>query len=161
MCRFSLCSAQGYKRPILQFDLLFLAMEHKEHNLFVQDGRAVRGMGRGISDHHVVLCKVRLEETWIKRREIVDEARRSRSEKLRYIYREGYAKSPEGKRVKWDGENNVEHMWEQVKRAIVESAREVCGSVRVGGRNPKNVRWNNQVKMRLKKRRCLEGGVLS
>ena len=26
----------------------------------VQDVRAVRGMGRGLSDHHVVLCKVRL-----------------------------------------------------------------------------------------------------
>ena len=25
------------------------------------DVRAVRGVGRGLSDHHVVLCKVRLE----------------------------------------------------------------------------------------------------
>ena len=31
-----------------------------------------------------------------------------------------------------DGEHYVEHMWEQVKLAMVESAREVCGSVRVG-----------------------------
>ena len=31
---------------------------------FVQDVRAVRGMGRGISDHHVLLCKVRLVETY-------------------------------------------------------------------------------------------------
>ena len=28
--------------------------------------RAVRGMGRGLSDHHVVLRKVRLVGTWIK-----------------------------------------------------------------------------------------------
>ena len=27
---------------------------------FIQDVRAARSMGRGISDHHVVLCKVRL-----------------------------------------------------------------------------------------------------
>ena len=27
---------------------------------YVQDVRAVRGMGCGLSDHHVVLCKVRL-----------------------------------------------------------------------------------------------------
>ena len=39
----------------------------------------------------------------------------------------------EGKRVEWDGENNVEHMWELVKQAMVESEREVCGSVRVRG----------------------------
>ena len=46
------------------------------------------------------------------RREVVDGARRIRSEKLReHQYREGYARSLEGKRVEWDGENNVEHMW--------------------------------------------------
>ena len=33
------------------------------------------------------------------------------------------------KREEWDRENNVEHMWKQVKQAMVESAREVCGSV--------------------------------
>ena len=38
-----------------------------------------------------------------------------------------------------EGENNVEHMWEQVKWAMFESAREVCRLVRVGGGNPKCV----------------------
>ena len=52
---------------------------------------------------------------------------------------EGYVKSLEGKELEWDGDDNVEHMWEQVKWAIVESAREVCSSVRVGGGNPKRV----------------------
>ena len=36
-------------------------------------------------------------------------------------------------RRKEDGDN-VEHMWEQVKRAMVERAREVCDSMRVGER---------------------------
>ena len=56
--------------------------------------------------------------------------RRIRSEKLReHHYKEGYAKSLEGKGVEWewDGENNVEYTWEQVNQAMVESAREVCG----------------------------------
>ena len=35
---------------------------------------------------------------------------------------EGYFRSLEGKRVEWDGENNVKHMWEQAKWAMVESA---------------------------------------
>ena len=39
----------------------------------------------------------------------------------------------EGNSVEWDEDNNVEHVWEQVKRAMVESAREVCGSVRMTG----------------------------
>ena len=102
--------------------------------------RAVRGMGQGISDHHVVLCKLRLVGTWIKRREVVDGALRIKSEKLReHHYRERCARSLEGKRVEWYRENNVKHMWQQVKWAIIESAREVCGSVQVGGGNPKYV----------------------
>ena len=46
-------------------------------------------------------------------------------------------------------------MWEQVKHAMVESAREVCGLVRVGAKNPKSVWWNDEVKGAI--RRCLEG----
>ena len=55
----------------------------------------------------------------------MDGAKRIRSEKLReHKYREEYARSLEGKRTEWDGENNV-----QRKRGMVESAIEVCGSV--------------------------------
>ena len=43
----------------------------------------VRGMGRGFSDHHIVLGKVRLVGAWIKKKEVVVGARRTRSEKLR------------------------------------------------------------------------------
>ena len=105
-------------------DLVLVKMDMMR---YVQDVRAVREMGRGISDHYTV-CKVRLVGTWIKGREVVDRGRRIRSKKLmEHQYREEYAIFLEGKRVEWDGENNVEYMWEQVKRAMVESAREVCG----------------------------------
>ena len=47
----------------------------------------------------------------MKRREVVVGAKRIRNEKLRaHHYRDGYAKSLEGKGVEWDGDNNVEHM---------------------------------------------------
>ena len=50
-------------------------------------------------------------------------ARRIRSKKLRkHQYREGYARSVEGKGVKWDGGDNVEHMWKQVKWTMVRSS---------------------------------------
>ena len=69
-------------------------------------------MGRGISDHYVVLRKVK-SGTWIKRRNVVGAARRNRSEKLReHPYREGYCRSLDGKGVERVGENDVEHMWE-------------------------------------------------
>ena len=50
-------------------------------------------------------------------------ARSIKSKKLRENhYSKGYARSLEGKRV-GDGNNNVKHMWVQVKWAMVESAR--------------------------------------
>ena len=80
-----------------------------------QDVRAVREMGRGLSDHHV-LCKVGLAGTWIKRREVVNGTRIIRSEKLReHQYIEGYAWCLESKRVQWDEGRNIEKMWEQAK----------------------------------------------
>ena len=57
-------------------------------------------MGQGLSDHQVVLCKVRLVGAWIKRREVVVGARRIRSDILREDrYREGYVRHFEEKRV--------------------------------------------------------------
>ena len=49
---------------------------------YLQDVREVTGMGRSLSDHHVILCKIRLIGAWIKRREVVVGAGRNRSEKL-------------------------------------------------------------------------------
>ena len=85
--------------------MIDLVLVKKDMLRFVKDVRAVRRMGRGISDHHVVLCKVRMVGTWIERREVMDRARRIISEKLwEHQYREEYAISLEGNRVEWDGE---------------------------------------------------------
>ena len=66
--------------------------------------------------------------------------RRIRRGKMReHQYREGYARSLEGKGVEWDGDDNVKHIWDQVKWEIVEGAIEVCGSVSVGGKNTQRV----------------------
>ena len=43
-------------------------------------------------------------------------------------------------------------MWEQVKWAVVESAREVCGSVREEEKNPKREWWNYDVKAVVKRK---------
>ena len=67
----------------------------------------MKGMGQDLSAHYVLLCKVRLVGAWIRGR----------------------------KRVEWEGESNVDHMWEKVKWAMVEAERE-CGSISVGVKNP-------------------------
>ena len=68
----------------------------------------------GLSDHHVVLCKVRFVGAWIKRREMLVGARRIRGEKLReHQYKKGYTRSLQEKGVEWGGNNNAEHMWDR------------------------------------------------
>ena len=80
--------------------MIDLVLVNKYMLHYVQNVRAVRGLGRGLSDHHVALCKVRLVGTWIKRRVVEDGARRIRSEKLsENQYGEEYSRSLEGKRV--------------------------------------------------------------
>ena len=77
--------------------------------------RVVRGMGQGFSDPHAVFCEVRLVGAWIKRQQVMKQAWRIRSEKLTEYQCRGYARFLETKSVKWNGESNVKHMWEQVK----------------------------------------------
>ena len=57
------------------------------------------------------------------------------------------------KRVEWDGKSNVKYMCEQVKREIADSAREVCDSVRVGGKNQESVWWTDEVKAATEKKK--------
>ena len=52
-------------------------------------------------------------------------------------------------------------MWELVKREIVESAREVCGSVRVGGKNQKSVWCNDEIKGAVRRKEAAWKGVLT
>ena len=112
--------------------LIDLVLVKKAKLRYVQDVMTVRGMGRGLSDHHVVLCKVKLVPTWIKSREVVNGARRIRNEKWReHQYMEGYTRCLKSKSIDWDLVGNVEQMWEQVKQVVIDSAREVCGSARV------------------------------
>ena len=50
--------------------------------------------------------------------------------------------------MEWDGYNNVE----ELKWVMVESAREVCGSVRVGGKSLKSVWWNDKIKAAVRRK---------
>ena len=123
--------------------MIDLVLVKKDMLKYEQDVRMVRGME----------CEIRLLRAWIKRRDVVIEDRRIRNEKLReHQYRQGYARSLEVKGVERDGDNKVRHMCEEVKWAMIESTREVCGSVRVVGKNPKNVWWNDEVKATVRRK---------
>ena len=44
---------------------------------------------------------------------------------------------------------------------MVESTREACGSVRVGGKNPKSVWWNDEIKAAVRRKKAAWKGVLA
>ena len=44
---------------------------------------------------------------------------------------------------------------------MVESAKEVCSSMRVGGKNPKSVRWNDEIKDSVRRKEVAWKGVLA
>ena len=48
--------------------MIDLVLVKRDMLCYVQDVRPVRGMGQVLSDHRLVLCKVRLVGAWIKRR---------------------------------------------------------------------------------------------
>ena len=48
-----------------------------------------------------------------------------------------------------------------MKQAMVESAREVCGSVRVGKKNPKSMWWNDEIKAAVKRKEAAWKEVLA
>ena len=85
---------------------------------------------------------------------------RRRAKLREHQYREGYTRSLEEKGVEWDGDNNVEHTWEQVKRAMVEGAREMYDLVRGGGKNPKSVLWTNEIKAAVRRKEATWKEVL-
>ena len=53
------------------------------------------------------------------------------------------------------------HIWEQVKLAMVETAREMCGSVRVGGKPPKSVLGNDEIKTAVRRKEAAWKKVLA
>ena len=70
--------------------MIDLVLLQKDMLHYAQDFKAVTGMRLGLSDHHVVLCKVILVCAWTKRKEVVNGARNVRSEKLKKNqYRKG------------------------------------------------------------------------
>ena len=73
--------------------MINVVLVKKDMLRYMQDVRTVRGMGRGLSDKHVVLCKFRLVGVWTKRREVVDGTRRIRREKLKENMYIGYSRS--------------------------------------------------------------------
>ena len=54
--------------------------------------------------------------------------------------------------IKLEFEPNFHNNVKQIKWAMVESAREVCDPVRVGGKNPKSMWWKDEIKAAVRRK---------
>ena len=52
--------------------MIGMVLVKKDMLRYVRDLRAVSRIGRCLSDHHVILCEVRLVDAWIKRGNVVN-----------------------------------------------------------------------------------------
>ena len=116
----------------------------------VCDVKCIRGLSGGLSDHMIVLCKLRVIGTWMRRQEKASEGKRIRSEKLQNEdIRKRFEQLIEVKKREVDEDLDVEGCWNQMKNAITVSAREVCGCAKTGKRAKGSEWWSDEIKVKV------------
>src|SRR5678816_430318 len=96
--------------------------------------KSVRGLGIRLSDHYVILCKIKLVGAWVERKVIRKEVGKIKSEKLsEQGNKDKYVRTLASKSVECE-QVETEQIWEQMKEAIVSSAKEICGCAKVGSK---------------------------
>src|SRR5678815_1288391 len=117
----------------------------KEMFKYVLDVKSVRGLGMGLSDHYVVLCKIKLVGAWMERKVMRKEVGKIKSEKLiEQDNKVKYLRALASKSVECE-QVDTEQIWGQMKEAIVSSAKEVCECTKVGSKNVNSEWWNEEV----------------
>ena len=101
------------------------------------DVNVFRGAARGMSDHYLVLAKIRVRGGWKKIRDI---SRAVEVVKVERLEEEGVGEqfrrelSLRWGEVKESAAEGVEEEWVRLRESLIESAKNVCGIRRVGGR---------------------------
>ena len=107
----------------------------KEMLKYVMDVRVVRGLSMDISDHIVVLCKIKLVGVWLEKKEVRKVVGRIKCEKLSdQVCKEKYVGELSNKVVECD-QGETEHIWAQMKDVVLSSAGDVCGCDKIGSKN--------------------------
>jgi hypothetical protein len=133
--------------------MIDLVLVKKEMLRYVLDVKSIRGLGMGISDHYVVLCKIRLVGVWMERKMDRKKVGRIKSEMLNeQSYRDKYERTLLSKSVVCE-QNGIEQIWTHLKEALVNSAREICGSAKVGNRNVNSEIWCDEVKQAINRKK--------
>jgi len=125
----------------------------KELKSVVQDSRVYRGFEIG-SDHHLVLSKLKIK-IQTRRRTYKKVLKKIKIEKLHELpttikYKESIMEKATNVLTT---DRNVEEEWQEFKRAIVGSAKEVCGEVICKDRKYRTPWWTEKVKKAVKEKK--------
>src|SRR6201990_1979414 len=111
------------------------------------DVNVLRGAAIGISDHYLVVARVKVKGGWEKvkvRKKVVEVVRAERLEE-----EENKDDYKRGIREKWrevlrSEVEDVEEEWNKLKIALMEVARSVCGVKKIGNGRRKGSKWWNE-----------------
>ena len=134
--------------------LIDLVLVKKDMLRDIVDVKALRGLNGGVSDHMIVLCKLKLIGAWVKKRELDCNVGRIRSEKLVSVEeRREYGQMLESERETMNADMDLECMWDTFKKVLVSSARAVCGVASVGKRRFNTEWWSDEVRRAIEEKR--------
>jgi len=143
----------GRARGGVNKSMIDYVMVRKEMLRDVCDVLSVRGLGGGLSDHMIVLCKMRMKGVWLKQQRRTNDAVRIKSERLREeMYKNEYVEGIQRNSGDVNTDVEVEQLWTQVKSKIVGCAREVCGCSKTGRRKKGSEWWSDEVKKGIEKK---------
>ena len=123
----------------------------------VCDTRVWRGWGNGISDHHIVMAKVRIQNEWVRRqRQRQEGAPVKRVEKLQESEKmEEYKNRVEERLGRYELEQmeGVERVCKIFTEELCEVCEMVCGVRRRGGGVQGTAWWNDEVKQAVEQKK--------
>lgn len=130
--------------------LMDYVLVRKRDKSSMTDVNVFRGAARGVSDHYLVVCKMKLRGKVYMRRVNAPEKMVTRVSELakdeckrRYGERISY----EWARVKDLESQGVDEEWMRLRDVVCNVGREVCGTRKVGGKKRKGCEWwNDEVK---------------
>ncbi|XP_045471756.1 uncharacterized protein LOC123678663 [Harmonia axyridis] len=124
----------------------------------IADVRVHRGAEIG-SDHYMLVAKIMSEgKEKVEHRQLNEGYENIKSYKLREMsVAEEYRKDVEENmtRVEIGVEEGVEEVWGRFKNILMESAKRVCGSVKIGRNRRGTAWWNDNLKRQIKMKKIL------
>src|SRR5277367_2095428 len=114
----------------------------------IHDVKCLKVLSGGVSDHVIVMCKVKLKFEWGRKIGNAGIRTMIRVEKLRDAEFAGrYREKVKDTYEEREDDGNVSRMWNELKGKMLAATEEVCGTRIVGGRKRGTAWWSDELKV--------------